>query len=171
MVQRGRVYTFLPFGFSELSQPARSPPSLVAVRARVMGSLITTIPGFLNKREHGHESARAEFVDAQPEGRNMRAEQVFAATKTICNRFLLCRVASATTHRLQLTGNSFTETINKSFGQIASRWQGPAGIGSPTEPALPSHLLGQAAGAVSTLPIFGHVSSHEALIPLDPSSL
>lgn len=50
----------------------------------------------------------------------MRSEHVFAAAKTICNRFLLCRVASATTHRLQLAGKPFTETISKSLREIAA---------------------------------------------------
>src|SRR5260370_28107243 len=50
----------------------------------------------------------------------MRSENVFAAAKKISNRFLLCRVASVSAHRLQRSPKPFTESINKSFKLIAA---------------------------------------------------
>jgi hypothetical protein len=50
----------------------------------------------------------------------MRSEDVFAAGKKIGNRFLLCRVASVSAHRLQRSPSQFTESINKSLKLIAS---------------------------------------------------
>src|SRR5690349_12812597 len=50
----------------------------------------------------------------------MRSEQVFAAIKTIGNRFLLCRVAAVATRRFQIAGTPFPETISKSLREIAS---------------------------------------------------
>jgi hypothetical protein len=50
----------------------------------------------------------------------MRSEDVFAAGKKIGNRFLLCRVASVSAHRLQRGASPFTESINKSLRLIAS---------------------------------------------------
>lgn len=50
----------------------------------------------------------------------MRSEDVFAATKNIGNRFLLCRVVSVSARHLQKGPKQFTESINKSFKLIAS---------------------------------------------------
>lgn len=49
----------------------------------------------------------------------MRSDDVFAAAKKIGNRFLLCRVASVSAHRLQAGPRPFTESINKSLKLIA----------------------------------------------------
>jgi hypothetical protein len=50
----------------------------------------------------------------------MRSDDVFAAAKKIGNRFLLCRVASVSAHRLQASSRPFTESINKSLKLIAT---------------------------------------------------
>lgn len=50
----------------------------------------------------------------------MRSDDVFAAEKSITNRFLLCRVASVSARYLRDGPKPFTESINKSFQMIAS---------------------------------------------------
>jgi len=50
----------------------------------------------------------------------MRSEYVFAAVKEISNRFLLCRVASASARRLHQDSTQPSETINKSLKLIAA---------------------------------------------------
>jgi hypothetical protein len=50
----------------------------------------------------------------------MRSDDVFAAAKKISNRFLLCRVASVSAHRLQARPSPFTESINQSLKLIAA---------------------------------------------------
>ena len=50
----------------------------------------------------------------------MRSEYVFAAVKEISNRFLLCRVASASARRLHQGSKQGSETINKSLRIIAT---------------------------------------------------
>lgn len=50
----------------------------------------------------------------------MRSEYVFAAAKEIHNRFMLCRVASASARRLQMGSKQPSETINQSLQLIAS---------------------------------------------------
>ena len=50
----------------------------------------------------------------------MRSEYVFAAVKEISNRFLLCRVASASARRLYQQSKQPSETINKSLKLIAT---------------------------------------------------
>lgn len=49
----------------------------------------------------------------------MRSEYVFAAVKEISNRFLLCRMASASARRLHQGATQPSETINKSLKLIA----------------------------------------------------
>jgi hypothetical protein len=49
----------------------------------------------------------------------MRSEFVFAATKEISNRFLLCRVTSVSARRLHIASTQPSETINKSLKLIA----------------------------------------------------
>jgi len=51
----------------------------------------------------------------------MRSEYVFAASKEINNRFLLCRVTSVSARRLHLDSTQPSETINKSLKLIASQ--------------------------------------------------
>jgi DNA-directed RNA polymerase subunit K/omega len=50
----------------------------------------------------------------------MRSEYVFAAVKEINNRFLLCRVASASARHLHQGATQPSETINKSLKLIAT---------------------------------------------------
>lgn len=50
----------------------------------------------------------------------MRSQYVFAAAKEISNRFLLCRVTSASARRLQIGSKQPAETINQSLGLIAA---------------------------------------------------
>jgi hypothetical protein len=50
----------------------------------------------------------------------MRSDDVFAATKNIGNRFLLCRIASVSARHLHQGSKQFTESINKSFKLIGS---------------------------------------------------
>lgn len=50
----------------------------------------------------------------------MRSDDVFAATKNIGNRFLLCRVVAVSARHLQKGPKQFTESINKSFKLIGS---------------------------------------------------
>lgn len=50
----------------------------------------------------------------------MRSEYVFAASKEISNRFMLCRVASASARRLQIGAKQPSETINQSLRLIAA---------------------------------------------------
>lgn len=50
----------------------------------------------------------------------MRSEYVFAAVKEISNRFLLCRVASASARRLHQDSTQPSQTINKSLKLIAT---------------------------------------------------
>lgn len=50
----------------------------------------------------------------------MRSEYVFAAMKEISNRFLLCRMASASARRLHQGATQPCETINKSLKLIAA---------------------------------------------------
>jgi hypothetical protein len=49
----------------------------------------------------------------------MRSEYVFAAAREVGNRFLLCRVASASARRLHQGSMQSSETINKSLKLIA----------------------------------------------------
>jgi len=60
----------------------------------------------------------------------MRSEYVFAATKEISNRFLLCRVTSVSARRLHIASTHSSETINKSLQLIAS------GDGAGVKPAV-----------------------------------
>jgi DNA-directed RNA polymerase subunit K/omega len=50
----------------------------------------------------------------------MRSEYVFAASKEISNRFMLCRVTSVSARRLQVGSRQASETINKSLNLIAA---------------------------------------------------
>ena len=50
----------------------------------------------------------------------MRSEYVFAAAKEIGNRFMLCRVASASARRLHIGSSPASDTINKSLNLIAA---------------------------------------------------
>jgi len=50
----------------------------------------------------------------------MRSEFVFAAVKEIENRFMLCRVASASARRLHIDSTRPSDTINKSLNLIAA---------------------------------------------------
>lgn len=50
----------------------------------------------------------------------MRSEYVFAAAREIANRFLLCRVTSASARRLHLDSTQPSETINRSLKLIAA---------------------------------------------------
>jgi len=50
----------------------------------------------------------------------MRSEYVFAATKEINNRFLLCRMTSVSARRLQIGSKQPSETINQSLRLIAT---------------------------------------------------
>jgi hypothetical protein len=50
----------------------------------------------------------------------MRSEYVFAATREIRNRFLLCRITSVSARRLQAGSKHMSETINQSLRLIAS---------------------------------------------------
>jgi len=50
----------------------------------------------------------------------MRSEYVFAATKEISNRFLLCRVAAASARRLHREATQSSQTINESLRLIAT---------------------------------------------------
>ena len=50
----------------------------------------------------------------------MRSEYVFAAAKEISNRFLLCKVTSASARRLHLDSTQPSETINRSLKMIAA---------------------------------------------------
>lgn len=49
----------------------------------------------------------------------MRSEYVFAAAKEISNRFLLCKLTSASARRLQIGSKQPSETINQSLQLIA----------------------------------------------------
>jgi len=51
----------------------------------------------------------------------MRSEYVFAASKEINNRFLLCRITSVSARRLHLESTQPSETINKSLKLIAAQ--------------------------------------------------
>jgi DNA-directed RNA polymerase subunit K/omega len=53
-------------------------------------------------------------------GEQMRSEYVFAATKEISNRFLLCRMAAVSARRLQMGSKQPSETINQSLRLIAT---------------------------------------------------
>lgn len=50
----------------------------------------------------------------------MRSEYVFAAAKEISNRFLLCRVTSASARHLQIGSKQPAESINQSLRLIAA---------------------------------------------------
>lgn len=50
----------------------------------------------------------------------MRSEYVFAATKKIGNRFLLCRMASISARRLHKGATHASETINASLKLIGA---------------------------------------------------
>ena len=50
----------------------------------------------------------------------MRSEYVFAATREISNRFMLCRVTSVSARRLHIESTQPSETINKSLKLIAA---------------------------------------------------
>jgi hypothetical protein len=54
----------------------------------------------------------------------MRSEYVFAASKEISNRFLLCRVASVSARRLHRDSTQPSQTINKSLQLIATSESG-----------------------------------------------
>lgn len=64
----------------------------------------------------------------------MRSEYVFAAVKEISNRFLLCRVASASARRLHQDSKQPSETINKSLKLIATIEPGQQEIASKRQP-------------------------------------
>lgn len=49
----------------------------------------------------------------------MRSEYVFAAVKEIRNRFLLCRITSASVRSLHIDSRQPSETINQSLKLIA----------------------------------------------------
>ena len=49
----------------------------------------------------------------------MRSEYVFAATREVTNRFLLCRMTSISARRLQAGSRHMSETINQSLKLIA----------------------------------------------------
>ena len=49
----------------------------------------------------------------------MRSQDVFAAAKQVSNRFLLCRVASVSSHRLHIAPKHFSESINRALHEIA----------------------------------------------------
>jgi len=50
----------------------------------------------------------------------MRSEFVFAATREISNRFLLCRMASVSARRLHRDSTQPSQTINESLQLIAT---------------------------------------------------
>lgn len=50
----------------------------------------------------------------------MRSEYVFAATREVTNRFLLCRLTSVSARRLQVGSRHMSETINQSLKLIAA---------------------------------------------------
>jgi DNA-directed RNA polymerase subunit K/omega len=50
----------------------------------------------------------------------MRSKYVFAAVNEVSNRFLLCRMASASARRLHQGSTQPSETINKSLKLIAA---------------------------------------------------
>lgn len=50
----------------------------------------------------------------------MRSEYVFAASKEINNRFLLCRITAGSARRLQIGSKQPSETINTSLQLIAT---------------------------------------------------
>lgn len=54
----------------------------------------------------------------------MRSEYVFAASKEISNRFLLCRMASVSARRLHRDSTQPSQTINKSLQLIATAESG-----------------------------------------------
>lgn len=58
----------------------------------------------------------------------MRSEYVFAATKRIGNRFLLCRMASMSARRLHKGSTQATETINMSLKLIGANREPAATI-------------------------------------------
>ena len=49
----------------------------------------------------------------------MRSQDVFAASKQVNNRFLLCRVAAVSSHRLHIAPAHFSESINRALRKIA----------------------------------------------------
>lgn len=49
----------------------------------------------------------------------MRSQDVFAASKQVSNRFLLCRVTSVSSHRLHIAPKHFSESINRALREIA----------------------------------------------------
>lgn len=87
----------------------------------------------------------------------MRSDDVFAAAKKIGNRFLLCRVASVSAHRLQAGSRPFTESINKSLKLIATMIP-PAENGSiPGELRISDdHLFLAPLGDVKSEPFANH---------------
>ena len=65
----------------------------------------------------------------------MRSEYVFAAVKEISNRFLLCRVASASARRFHVDSMQPSETINKSLKLIATAEPGQQeNVSKPVSP-------------------------------------
>jgi len=62
----------------------------------------------------------------------MRSEYVFAAVKEISNRFLLCRMTSASARRLHQGSTQPSETINKSLKLIATAEPGQQENVSPS---------------------------------------
>jgi len=68
---------------------------------------------------------------------SMRSEYVFAAAKTINNRFLLCRVTSVSARHLQIGSKQPSETINKSLNLIASATLYPGGYVTSEAMLLP----------------------------------
>jgi hypothetical protein len=88
----------------------------------------------------------------------MRSEDVFAAGKKIGNRFLLCRVASVSAHRLQKGPSAFTESINKSLKLIASMSSpGEAGSTGELRMSVDQVFLGPVRGIKSRPPDEEHI--------------
>jgi DNA-directed RNA polymerase subunit K/omega len=83
----------------------------------------------------------------------MRSEYVFAASKEISNRFMLCRVTSVSARRLQVGSRQASETINKSLNLIAAAelTQGKLANeqAAPTEVDPAAHSQALPPGAVS----------------------
>ena len=67
----------------------------------------------------------------------MRSEYVFAAVNEIGNRYLLCRVASASARRLHRDSTQASETINRSLRLIATGEpeESEQGLSSGSRPA------------------------------------
>ena len=93
----------------------------------------------------------------------MRSDDVFAAAKKIGNRFLLCRVASVSAHRLQVGPRPFTESINKSLKLIATMVPPVENGGKPGELRMSDdHPFLTPRGDVKSEPL----AKHETFKPL-----